>query len=106
MCELEKHVMMLRENGGPLSPSRILSHMRSINCQIGDGSQEDAHEFLRSLKNHLIIYLYENVLFYSDFVEFDHGKKHLIIRMNLQCLSIRKKKKKKNELVKSVKQQK
>lgn len=47
MCELEQHVMMLRESGGPLSASRILSHMRSINCQIGDGSQEDAHEFLR-----------------------------------------------------------
>ncbi|XP_010476845.1 PREDICTED: ubiquitin carboxyl-terminal hydrolase 15 isoform X1 [Camelina sativa] len=49
MCELEQHVMMLRESGGPLSASRILSHMRSINCQIGDGSQEDAHEFLRLL---------------------------------------------------------
>jgi hypothetical protein len=47
MCELEQHVMMLRECGGPLSPSRILLHMRKINCQIGDGSQEDAHEFLR-----------------------------------------------------------
>ncbi|XP_074311208.1 ubiquitin carboxyl-terminal hydrolase 15 isoform X2 [Silene latifolia] len=49
MCELEQHVMMLKEAGGPLSPSRILSHMRGINCQIGDGSQEDAHEFLRLL---------------------------------------------------------
>lgn len=49
MCELEQHVLLLREGGGPLSPSRILSHMRSINCQIGDGSQEDAHEFLRLL---------------------------------------------------------
>lgn len=49
MCELEKHVTMLTESGGPLSPSRILSHMRRINCQIGDGSQEDAHEFLRSI---------------------------------------------------------
>ncbi|KAK9268934.1 hypothetical protein L1049_000700 [Liquidambar formosana] len=49
MCELEQHVLMLRESGGPLSPSRVLSHMRSINCQIGDGSQEDAHEFLRFL---------------------------------------------------------
>lgn len=39
--------MMLRESGGPLSPGGILLHMRSINCQIGDGSQEDAHEFLR-----------------------------------------------------------
>ncbi|KAI5571238.1 hypothetical protein POPTR_011G095200v4 [Populus trichocarpa] len=49
MCELEQHVMMLRECGGPLSPSRILLHMRNINHQIGDGSQEDAHEFLRLL---------------------------------------------------------
>ncbi|KAL3503027.1 hypothetical protein ACH5RR_037476 [Cinchona calisaya] len=49
MCELEQHVKMLRESGGPVSPSRILSRMRSINCQISDGSQEDAHEFLRFL---------------------------------------------------------
>lgn len=47
MCELEQQIMILRENGGPLSPSRILWHMRSINSQMGDGSQEDAHEFLR-----------------------------------------------------------
>lgn len=56
MCELEQHVMMLRESGGPLSPSRILSHMRSINCQIGDGSQEDAHEFLRSIFYFVLFY--------------------------------------------------
>ncbi|XP_027927021.1 ubiquitin carboxyl-terminal hydrolase 15-like [Vigna unguiculata] len=49
MCELEQHIMILRENGAPLSPSRILWHMRSINCQMGEGSQEDAHEFLRLL---------------------------------------------------------
>ncbi|XAR56388.1 Ubiquitinyl hydrolase 1 [Bertholletia excelsa] len=49
ICELEQHVAMLREIGGPLSPIRILSHMRSINRQIGEGSQEDAHEFLRLL---------------------------------------------------------
>ncbi|KAL7218495.1 hypothetical protein ACSBR2_011704 [Camellia fascicularis] len=49
MCELEQHVMMLRECGGPLSLGKILSHIRSINRHIGDGSQEDAHEFLRLL---------------------------------------------------------
>uniref|UniRef100_A0A7N0V7I8 ubiquitinyl hydrolase 1 n=1 Tax=Kalanchoe fedtschenkoi TaxID=63787 RepID=A0A7N0V7I8_KALFE len=49
MCELEQHAMMSRESGPPLSPSMILSHIRSNNCQIGDGSQEDAHEFLRFL---------------------------------------------------------
>uniref|UniRef100_A0A1D1YT64 ubiquitinyl hydrolase 1 n=1 Tax=Anthurium amnicola TaxID=1678845 RepID=A0A1D1YT64_9ARAE len=49
MCELEMHVSMLRESGGPLSPSRILSNMRNIGCRIGSGTQEDAHEFLRLL---------------------------------------------------------
>ncbi|KAE9621560.1 hypothetical protein Lal_00032700 [Lupinus albus] len=49
MCELEQHIMTLRENEVPQSLSRILWHMRSINCHMGDGSQEDAHEFLRLL---------------------------------------------------------
>lgn len=49
MCELEQYVMLLRESGEPLSLSSILLHMRSVNSQIGDGSQEDAHEFLRLL---------------------------------------------------------
>ncbi|CAL9748066.1 unnamed protein product [Musa acuminata subsp. burmannicoides] len=49
MCELEQHVSMLREGGGPLSPSRILSNMRNIGCRMGGGNQEDAHEFLRLL---------------------------------------------------------
>nr|CAD1842267.1 unnamed protein product [Ananas comosus var. bracteatus] len=47
MCELEQYASMLRECGGPLSPSRILSNMRNIGCRLGGGSQEDAHEFLR-----------------------------------------------------------
>lgn len=54
MCELEKHATLLTESGGPLSPSRILTNMRNINCQIGDGSQEDAHEFLRYQLLHLL----------------------------------------------------
>nr|KAJ0187691.1 hypothetical protein LSAT_V11C900496880 [Lactuca sativa] len=49
ICELEHHVLMLRDNGEPLSLSRILVNMRNVNNQIGDGSQEDAHEFLRLL---------------------------------------------------------
>ncbi|XP_019056064.1 PREDICTED: ubiquitin carboxyl-terminal hydrolase 15-like isoform X2 [Nelumbo nucifera] len=49
MCELEHHVMMLTEGGGPLSPNRILLHMRNIASRMGGGSQEDAHEFLRLL---------------------------------------------------------
>lgn len=49
--------MMLRESGGPLSPNKILLHMRSINGQIGNGSQEDAHEFLRSALNYILLIL-------------------------------------------------
>ncbi|KAK1322421.1 Ubiquitin carboxyl-terminal hydrolase 15 [Acorus calamus] len=49
MCELEQHVSMLLEGGGPLSPSRLLSNMRNIGCRMGGGNQEDAHEFLRLL---------------------------------------------------------
>ncbi|KAG9149961.1 hypothetical protein Leryth_010034 [Lithospermum erythrorhizon] len=49
MCELEQHVSKLGQSGGPLSPSRIISHVRRTNHQMGDGSQEDAHEFLRFL---------------------------------------------------------
>ncbi|KAL0380680.1 UNVERIFIED_CONTAM: Ubiquitin carboxyl-terminal hydrolase 15 [Sesamum angustifolium] len=49
MCELERLVLMLRESGGPLSPMNILLYIRNLNSQIGDGSQEDAHEFLRLL---------------------------------------------------------
>ena len=47
MCELEQYASTLRESGGPVSPSRILSNLRNIGCRLGGGSQEDAHEFLR-----------------------------------------------------------
>ncbi|XP_073142932.1 ubiquitin carboxyl-terminal hydrolase 15-like isoform X2 [Henckelia pumila] len=47
MCELESHVMTLSGSGHPLSVGNILMHIRSLNSQIGTGSQEDAHEFLR-----------------------------------------------------------
>ncbi|KAL3654340.1 ubiquitin-specific protease ubp15 [Castilleja foliolosa] len=49
LCELERLVAMLRESGAPLSPVNILMYIRSLNSQIGVGSQEDAHEFLRLL---------------------------------------------------------
>ncbi|KAJ0989370.1 hypothetical protein J5N97_007726 [Dioscorea zingiberensis] len=49
MCELEQHVSMLQESGGPLSPIGILSNIRNIGWRMGGGNQEDAHEFLRLL---------------------------------------------------------
>ncbi|KAL6538846.1 ubiquitin-specific protease ubp15 [Orobanche minor] len=64
MCELEQLVAMLRENGGPLSPVNIFMYIRSLNSQIGDGSQEDAHEFLRVkyLRCHHESERYENMM--------------------------------------------
>lgn len=58
MCELEQYASMLRECGGPLSPSRILSNMRNIGCRLGGGSQEDAHEFLRCHNAHAPLLLF------------------------------------------------
>ncbi|KAI3828151.1 hypothetical protein L1987_02248 [Smallanthus sonchifolius] len=49
ICELEHHVLLLRDSGEPLSLSRILLNMQTVNNKMGDGSQEDAHEFLRLL---------------------------------------------------------
>ncbi|KAI3703938.1 hypothetical protein L1987_74134 [Smallanthus sonchifolius] len=49
ICELEHHVLLFRDSGEPPSLSRILLNMQSVNNKMGDGSQEDAHEFLRLL---------------------------------------------------------
>jgi hypothetical protein len=55
MCELEQYASTLRESGGPLSPSRILSNLRNIGCRLGGGTQEDAHEFLRYCNCYMLI---------------------------------------------------
>lgn len=58
MCELEHHVMMLQESGEPFFVSNILLNMRGVNFQIGDGSQEDAHEFLRLVNIFTRLYIF------------------------------------------------
>ncbi|KZV50028.1 Ubiquitin-specific protease 15 isoform 1 [Dorcoceras hygrometricum] len=47
MCELERQTMTLSGSGHALSAGNILMHIRSLNSQMRNGSQEDAHEFLR-----------------------------------------------------------
>jgi hypothetical protein len=56
MCELEQYASTLRESGGPLSPSRILSNLRNIGCRLGGGTQEDAHEFLRYRNCYMLVF--------------------------------------------------
>ncbi|KAF6147449.1 hypothetical protein GIB67_022109 [Kingdonia uniflora] len=45
--EFEGLILKAKEGISPLPPMRILSHLPSIGSHLGNGRQEDAHEFLR-----------------------------------------------------------
>ncbi|KAK4434232.1 Ubiquitin carboxyl-terminal hydrolase 16 [Sesamum alatum] len=46
-CEFEMLVKKAKEGNSPLSPSRLMSQMQRLGSHMGNGKQEDAHEFLR-----------------------------------------------------------
>lgn len=46
-CEFESLVLKAKDGHSPLSPSSIISHLESIGSNLGNGREEDAHEFLR-----------------------------------------------------------
>ncbi|CAI0467826.1 unnamed protein product [Linum tenue] len=46
-CELENLVLKAKEGRSPLSPVSILSQLQNIGSNLGNGREEDAHEFLR-----------------------------------------------------------
>ncbi|XP_024450971.2 ubiquitin carboxyl-terminal hydrolase 16 isoform X2 [Populus trichocarpa] len=46
-CEFEKVILKAKEGKSPLSPIGILSQLQNIGSQLGNGREEDAHEFLR-----------------------------------------------------------
>ncbi|XP_023524046.1 ubiquitin carboxyl-terminal hydrolase 16-like [Cucurbita pepo subsp. pepo] len=46
-CEFESIILKVKEGRSPLSPIGIISHLPSIGRQLGNGKEEDAHEFLR-----------------------------------------------------------
>ncbi|KAK2659886.1 hypothetical protein Ddye_006419 [Dipteronia dyeriana] len=46
-CEFENLILKAKEGKPPLSPIGILSQLPRIGSQLGNGSEEDAHEFLR-----------------------------------------------------------
>ena len=46
-CEFESLVLKSKDTKSPLSPKGILSQLRSTGSQLGNGREEDAHEFLR-----------------------------------------------------------
>ncbi|KAJ9170419.1 hypothetical protein P3X46_018528 [Hevea brasiliensis] len=47
ICEFEFLIMKAREGDSPLSPIRILSKIQKFGSHLGNGREEDAHEFLR-----------------------------------------------------------
>lgn len=49
LCEFQLLMLKGRESNSPLRPTRILSEIRKIGGHLSPGSEEDAHEFLRSL---------------------------------------------------------
>ncbi|XP_034891901.1 ubiquitin carboxyl-terminal hydrolase 16 isoform X1 [Populus alba] len=46
-CEFENVILKAKEGKSPLSPIGILSQLQNIGSQLGNGREEDAHEFLR-----------------------------------------------------------
>ncbi|XP_030528463.1 ubiquitin carboxyl-terminal hydrolase 16-like isoform X1 [Rhodamnia argentea] len=46
-CEFESLILRMNEGKSPISPIGIVSHLRNIGRQLGNGKEEDAHEFLR-----------------------------------------------------------
>ncbi|KAJ6337624.1 hypothetical protein OIU76_007328 [Salix suchowensis] len=46
-CEFENLILKAKEGKSPLSPVGILSQLQNIGSQLGNGREEDAHEFLR-----------------------------------------------------------
>ncbi|MED6194287.1 ubiquitin-specific protease [Stylosanthes scabra] len=46
-CEFESLILKSKDTKYPLSPKGILSQLRSTGSQLGNGKEEDAHEFLR-----------------------------------------------------------
>ncbi|OIV96593.1 hypothetical protein TanjilG_28450 [Lupinus angustifolius] len=46
-CEFESLILKSKGTKSPLSPIGILSQLQNIGSQLGNGREEDAHEFLR-----------------------------------------------------------
>ena len=46
-CEFESLILKVKEGRSPLSPVGIISQLPNIGRQLGNGKEEDAHEFLR-----------------------------------------------------------
>ncbi|KAG5031190.1 hypothetical protein AAZX31_06G089200 [Glycine max] len=46
-CEFERLILKSKDTKSAVSPMGIISHLQNIGSQLGNGREEDAHEFLR-----------------------------------------------------------
>ncbi|XP_027940412.1 ubiquitin carboxyl-terminal hydrolase 17-like [Vigna unguiculata] len=46
-CEFESLILKSKDTKSPISPVGLLSQLQNIGSQLGNGREEDAHEFLR-----------------------------------------------------------
>lgn len=54
LCEMEKHIKRVKNsNGAPIKPVSIVQRLKYINKSFQFGRQEDAHEFLRYIIDHM-----------------------------------------------------
>lgn len=54
LCEMEKHIKRIKNsNGTPIKPISIVQRLKYINKSFQFGRQEDAHEFLRYIIDHM-----------------------------------------------------
>ncbi|TKY74468.1 Ubiquitin carboxyl-terminal hydrolase 16 [Spatholobus suberectus] len=48
-CEFERLILKSKDTKSSVSPMGIISHLQNIGSQLGNGREEDAHEFLRNV---------------------------------------------------------
>lgn len=51
-CEFESLILKSKDTKSPISPVGLLSQLQNIGSQLGNGREEDAHEFLRCYLHH------------------------------------------------------
>ncbi|MED6148840.1 ubiquitin-specific protease [Stylosanthes scabra] len=90
-CELESLILKSKETESALSPVGVLSKLQSIGSQLGNGKEEDAHEFLRhTIEAMQSVFLMESELTSLDSLKEETNLMGLTfggyLRSKIQCM--------------------